>query len=92
MAERAVEHASENAVLSWEQAAYPRALDYDHANIFRRVLAVWASPFLVRGKKVRLPHRSIHALAAFLVCIQDFISRTEFEFIEFRTCVHPGAS
>lgn len=45
-------HAAENAVITWEEAAYPRALDYDRANIFKRLLATWASPFLVRGKKV----------------------------------------
>ena len=52
--EAEVEHvdARHDAILSWEQASYPRALDYDQANILRRLLAAWASPFLVRGKKV----------------------------------------
>jgi hypothetical protein len=49
-----------NRLLSWQQAGYPRPVDYDHSNFFQKLLAAWASPFMERGMKVRGFAKHLH--------------------------------
>ena len=46
--------AATRTALSWQELGYSRPVDYDSANIFRRICATWASPFLERGNKVSI--------------------------------------
>ena len=41
-------------VLSWQEAGYPRSVDYDSASIIKRTFFTYASPFLQRGKETGL--------------------------------------
>lgn len=42
---------TQHAVLTWQEAAYPRSIDYDSASVLQKAFFTYASPFLERGKK-----------------------------------------